>query len=178
MVIIGYQGIGKSTLAGVNKFIDLESGNFWIDSLDNDYLANLETPFRENYWYIPYCKIALHLSQQGYLVFTSSHKIVRNTFKKLMGRYPDEKIAVCYPSLNLKGFWIDRLQKRYNMTQLTKDYKALMNTKEMYDDNIKDLMEEDKFLHIPLTSTFYNLKEIILNRSMNVYTRRRTETGV
>lgn len=30
MIIIGYQGIGKSTLAHEdNKYIDLESGNFW-----------------------------------------------------------------------------------------------------------------------------------------------------
>lgn len=32
MIIIGYQGIGKSTLAKNSlKYIDLESGNFWIN---------------------------------------------------------------------------------------------------------------------------------------------------
>ena len=28
MIVIGYQGIGKSTLKG---YIDLESGNFWYN---------------------------------------------------------------------------------------------------------------------------------------------------
>lgn len=32
MIVIGYQGIGKSTLANKDlRFIDLESGNFWVD---------------------------------------------------------------------------------------------------------------------------------------------------
>lgn len=58
MIIVGYQGIGKSSLAGRDKkFIDLESGNFWIDGK------------RADDWYKPYCKIAEHLSQQGYYVF-------------------------------------------------------------------------------------------------------------
>ena len=52
MIIIGYQGIGKSTLAGKdNKFIDLESGNFWVNGE------------RVENWYIPYCQIAEHLSK-------------------------------------------------------------------------------------------------------------------
>ena len=57
MIISGYQGIGKSSLAGSHNCIDLESGNFWIDGV------------RDNDWYKPYCKIANHLSEQGYIVF-------------------------------------------------------------------------------------------------------------
>ena len=31
MIIIGYQGVGKSTLANKDdKFIDLESSSFWV----------------------------------------------------------------------------------------------------------------------------------------------------
>lgn len=58
MIFIGYQGIGKSTLAGYNRYIDLESGNFWINGK------------RDENWYIPYCNIAEHLSEQGYRVHT------------------------------------------------------------------------------------------------------------
>ena len=51
MIVIGYQGIGKSSLAGRNNiFIDLESGNFWVDGK------------RADDWYKPYCQIAEHLS--------------------------------------------------------------------------------------------------------------------
>ena len=67
MIIIGYQGIGKSTLANCNlNYVDLESSNFYIDGK------------RADDWYKPYCKIAEHLSQQGYYVFVSSHKVVRD----------------------------------------------------------------------------------------------------
>ena len=53
MIISGYQGIGKSTLAkNSNKYIDLESGNFWIDGE------------RQENWYKIYCKIAAHLSNK------------------------------------------------------------------------------------------------------------------
>ena len=64
MIYVGYQGIGKSSIAGKNKCIDLESGNFWVDGK------------RDENWYIIYCNIAQHLSEQGYNVFLSSHKLL------------------------------------------------------------------------------------------------------
>ena len=65
MIVIGYQGIGKSTISHASKgnFIDLESGNFWVDGK------------RDPEWFKPYCQIALHLHKQGYVVFTSSHEV-------------------------------------------------------------------------------------------------------
>lgn len=123
MIVIGYQGIGKSSLAGRNhRFIDLESGNFWVDGK------------RADDWYKPYCQIAEHLSQQGYIVFTSSHEVVREQLKN-----SNELIVVVYPSLELKSEWISKLQERYDRTGLQKDYKALMNAIDRYDDNIKEL---------------------------------------
>ena len=38
MILVGYQGIGKSTLAKEKvDIIDLESGNFWIPKTEDDY---------------------------------------------------------------------------------------------------------------------------------------------
>ncbi len=125
-IIIGYQGIGKSTLAGRDKFIDLESGNFWVDGK------------RAEDWYKPYCQIAEHLSAQGFTVFTSSHEVVR---KQL--RNSKEKVFVAFPSLELKDCWLEKLKLRWEETQLDKDYKAYMNALERYEDNIKELMEEE-----------------------------------
>lgn len=123
MIVIGYQGIGKSTIAGRNnKFIDLESGNFWVDGK------------RADDWYKPYCQIAEHLSQQGYIVFTSSHEVVRN---QLAGS--NEVVVLVFPSIELKDKWIAKLEKRYEKTGLEKDYKALMNAKDRYEENIKEL---------------------------------------
>lgn len=132
MIIIGYQGIGKSTLAGRNnRFIDLESGNFWVDGK------------RADDWYKPYCKIAEHLSQQGYIVFTSSHEVVRRQLKD-----SKEIIAVVCPSIELKDEWIAKLEKRYEASGLEKDYKALMNAKDRYEENIRELSESNYKYHI------------------------------
>lgn len=128
MIIIGYQGIGKSTLSGKNKCIDLESGNFWFYDLETYQKV------RYNDWYVPYCNIANHLSEQGYIVFTSSHEVVREELKK-----SKEKIYVVFPSIKLKDKWIEKLEDRYNQTGLDKDYKALMNAKDRYEENISEL---------------------------------------
>lgn len=155
MIVIGYQGIGKSTLAGRDhKFIDLESGNFWVDGK------------RADDWYKPYCQIAEHLSQQGYIVFTSSHEVVRKQLE-----YSKEVVVVVYPSLNLKNLWIDKLENRYRETGLEKDYKALMNAKDRYDDNIRELANSNFNFKIMLSKADYDLEASLnyfKNRDLNL----------
>ena len=149
MIVIGYQGIGKSTLAGRNnRFIDLESGNFWVDGK------------RADDWYKPYCKIAEHLSQQGYIVFTSSHEVVR---KQLANS--NETIVIVYPSVELKDEWIAKLEKRYEESGLEKDYKALMNAKDRYEENIKELSESSGYLmcKLALTAMDYDLEAALIH---------------
>ena len=147
MIVIGYQGIGKSTLAGRdNKFIDLESGNFWVDGK------------RADDWYKPYCQIAEHLSQQGYIVFTSSHEVVR---KQLDGSR--ELIVVVYPSVELKDKWIVKLERRHKESGLDKDYKALMNAKDRYEENIKELEMCSSFEKMCLTKIDYDLEAALIH---------------
>lgn len=126
MIIIGYQGIGKSTLAGKNnKYIDLESSNFAING--------------ERYcdWYKIYGNIAEHLSKQGYVVFTSSHEVVRNRFKE-----STEKVVVTFPSIDIKDEWINKLKARYVLSESDKDYRAYINAEQRYTENIEELMME------------------------------------
>lgn len=130
MIIVGYQGIGKSTLAGHYK--------------------------RSDDWYIPYCQMAVHLSQQGFTVFTSSHEVVRNQLKNY-----NEKVVVCYPSEELKTKWIEKLHDRWIRTSLDKDYKALANAEAMYSDNIKELENEKEFYHLVITDIDYDLKDLV-----------------
>ena len=150
MIVVGYQGIGKSTLAGRNnKFIDLESGNFWIDGK------------RADDWYKPYCKIAEHLSQQGYIVFTSSHEVVR---KQLA--HSNEVVVVVYPSVELKDAWINKLKDRFFRTNLEKDHKALMNSEDKYDENIKELQKYCNDHHaysLALTKMDYDLEAALIH---------------
>lgn len=126
MIIIGYQGIGKSTLAKSNlKYIDLESGNFFVDGV------------RADDWYKAYVQIAKHLSEQGYTVFVSSHKVVRDALKEI-----GVPVGACFPSTKLKDEWIDKLQKRYDESKLDKDYRALMNAKDRYVENINEMNDD------------------------------------
>lgn len=143
MIIIGYQGIGKSTLAGKRNCIDLESGNFWVDGK------------RDEKWYVPYCQIANHLSQQGFTVFVSSHEVVRKELEK-----SEEKVYVICPDLTLKYHWIAKLQTRWEATELDKDYKAYMNAVDRYSENIGELMNSG-FDVVVLDDMDYSLDGIV-----------------
>ena len=148
MIIVGYQGIGKSTLAkNSNKYIDLESGNFWIDGE------------RQDNWYKIYCKIAAHLSSQGYTVFVSSHSVVREELKKYS---VNEEIKCCFPKPSLEDEWVKKLEDRYNNSKLEKDYKAWQNAKLCYMSNIVDI-SNCGFEYILIESMDYDLKELIEN---------------
>lgn len=128
LIIVGYQGVGKSSCAGRDGCIDLESSNFFIDGE------------RAENWYIPYCQIALSLANQGYTVLVSSHKAVYEFLAKVP--LPDNvaKVVIVCPRIIHKELWINRLRERYQKTRLYKDFKALANAKERYEENIQELM--------------------------------------
>lgn len=131
MIISGYQGIGKSTLAARNwTYIDLESSSFWYECPETKQMV------RHSNWYDIYCNVAEHLSKQGYRVFVSSHQPVRDRLKK-----SSENVCVCAPSLELKDQWLDRLYTRFMESQLEKDYKAFANALNRYDENIKEIRD-------------------------------------
>ena len=144
MIIIGYQGIGKSTLSKADtRCIDLESGNFWVDGK------------RADDWYKPYCQIANHLSEQGYTVFVSSHEVVKKELEK-----SKELVCIIHPSIKLENVWVYKLAKRYAMTKLDKDRKAYLNAKDRYKDNITELMNSP-FVLYEIENMNYNLNDII-----------------
>lgn len=148
LIMIGYQGIGKSSCAGKNDCIDLESGNFWVDGE------------RSTNWYIPYCNIAMDLANQGYTVFTSSHKVVREQFASMCLLPNVGKVVVFCPESRFKTEWIQRLQDRYDKTRLDKDYKALMNAKDRYTENIRELFDSGFPVYYPAWMD-YNLMDYV-----------------
>lgn len=127
VIIIGYQGIGKSSLGGRNNCIDLESGNFFIGDK------------RADDWYIPYCQTALSLSEQGFTVFVSSHKVVVDFLKDVPLPENVSGVVIFCPQLWMKDEWIKRLEARYSRTGLRKDEKALLNARERYTEDIIEL---------------------------------------
>lgn len=148
LIILGYQGIGKSTLGGWSKCIDLESGNFFVG---NERAEN---------WYIPYCQIAISLANQGYSVFVSSHREVREFFSEASLPENVGGVAVICPGRTLRDEWIEKLQIRYDNSKLLKDYKALMNAKERFDDNIVELCSCGLKV-MQINAMDYNLKNYV-----------------
>lgn len=127
MIVIGYQGIGKSTLKEANfKYLDLQSEDFYVNEK------------RDENWYKVYCKIAEGFSAQGYTVFVSSHKEVRDELKNSA-----EKVVLCYPSPAIKDEWIVRLRDRYKATTLEHDFRAYRNAEKHFDEDIADLMKSE-----------------------------------
>lgn len=150
MIIIGYQGIGKTTLAARSlKYIDLESSNFWFDDPET------KERVRHSNWYEMYCNIAEDLSKQGYVVFVSSHQPVRERFSN-----STEYVIACVPSLVLKDQWIEKLKLRYEETGLEKDYKAYMNAEDRFTENVTEIMNSG-FDVILITDADYNLQDLI-----------------
>ena len=150
MIVIGYQGIGKSTLASRNlKYIDLESSNFWFDD------AETKQRVRHSNWYEMYCNVAEDLSRQGYVVFVSSHQPVRERLLK-----SEEYVVACVPSLDLKEQWIEKLHIRFKESGLDKDYKAYMNALDRFTENITEIINSG-FDALVINDMHYDLRNLI-----------------
>lgn len=148
-IISGYQGIGKSTLAKSDSgYIDLESGNFFVGGV------------RDSDWYIPYCQIAIHLAQQGYRVFVSSHAVVREHLASLPKTVD---LYTCFPSYNLHLPWLKKLEARYHSSGFEKDYRAWKNAETMYHKNIEELHRTKGFVPIVIHDINYWLPNLIEN---------------
>lgn len=150
MIIIGYQGIGKSTFCktyGISlRYLELESGLMKDPMNDNRRWDN---------WAEIYCNIALSLSDQHYMVFVSSHKAVQD----ILTHSKDEVIAI-YPSKTIKDEWIKKLLERYKNTGLKKDEIAWLDAKANYDSEI-DILENSPFTKATIYSMDYDLKNVI-----------------
>ncbi len=140
MIITGYQGIGKSTLAKTNdKIIDLESSCFWKYDLYDFEKKGEKT--RPDDWYVYYCQMAQYLSKQGYIVFVSCHPEVR----KFLSIHNQERFCAIFPSRSIKSDWLNRLRDRYEQSLSEKDLRALEHAEKFYDSDIARLWYECQY---------------------------------
>jgi len=145
MIIIGYPGIGKSTLARKDPR--------YIDLCPEDFIYNGSRP---EHWYVYYCNIAERLSKQGYIVFVASHETVR----RHLSAYSREKLLAVYPSITLKNEWIAMLKKRYEVSRSNKDERAYQRAKKEYLNDISALSLSG-IRHVEIWKMDYNLAELI-----------------
>lgn len=149
MIVSGYPGIGKSTLASKDpKYIDLESSIFWLrDEEGNKY--------RPDKWAELYCRTAEWLSKQGYVVFVACHPAVR---KRLA--WGEERFVLIFPNASLKEEWLEKLSNRYYETNSDKDRKAYDRAELNFFFDITQLLNCncERFV---IGHMNYNLQEII-----------------
>ena len=151
MIVIGYQGIGKSTCASkMPGFIDFESSNFKFDGK------------RDDNWYIIYCRVAVSLARQGYIVMVSSHECVRLELEKYN---PDDEytIAIICPHYTLRDQWIQRLWNRYTQDPSCKNYAAWIDAEKHFTDSILSMNKQVEFSTIYLNSMDYDLDKLIMS---------------
>lgn len=165
MIIIGYPGIGKTSVSGKeNSIIDLESSNFH----DKDQPHN---------WQETYCKVALDLSRQGFIVCISSHSSVYSTLARLCSCNNSDKIIFLYPdsSPEMRKSWVEKLETRYYDSRkidsnphriIEKNYLAWQHVKKHYYEDIANITEfkaplDHPFFKYRVMSMDYDLKEII-----------------
>lgn len=144
MIIIGYQGIGKTTLSKKeNGYLDFESSSFYSNG------------FRPKAWADYYCNAAEDFSRNGFNVFISSHKEVRNKLKK-----SKETVVAVIPSLELKESWINKLLDRYKTTLSEKDHRAYIYAKENFDESILGILNDCENVII-IESMDYDLDSLL-----------------
>ena len=149
MIFCGYQGVGKSSICNrKNGYIDFESSNFFVNEM------------RPNMWVDIYINQAVDLNNQGYDVFLSTHKALRNRLNEL-----NIDFTVITPCIDLKEQWIERLTKRYKYNPSIKNMKALNNAEACYEENVNDLCSESKVIMI--TNPEYDLKDFIEEYKLN-----------
>lgn len=135
MIIIGFPGIGKSSVTrayegdtNTTGYIDLESSNF----------------VKDGNWVKEYCGLAIDLDLQGYNVFVSSHKNVREYLAEKQDMFPD--IVEVFPSKELCDMWCQRLSRRYQDSPTEKNIRAFDYVRQNFDDAV-DEMEHDAIIH-------------------------------
>lgn len=180
MIIIGFPGIGKSSVASKSsehnayaQYVDLESSCFNLTNPTTNKVEKCKD------WEKFYITVAYHLAKQGKYVFVSNHPAVITeiiTRKQCDFTLDNIPIVFVYPSIDLKDKWIDRLQSRYDLSrtlipeEADKNEAALKGVKAHYDEWITDLDKRDvtdtsfyghNVYKIPLRTTSYRLEDVL-----------------
>lgn len=160
LIICGYPGIGKSSIAGWNNCIDLESSYF---SRDEKGFA-----LSSDDWVWKYCETALDLANQGFTVLISYHESVRNYLNEKARRHffiamprCNIPIVMVRPKPDMKEAWAIRLVNRYLQSGSDKDLRAFEDAMKYWETNTQK-MNGQRFTIYQLSSTDYDLRDCVL----------------
>lgn len=157
MIILGFPAIGKSSYQKDQmrcttwegpRCIDLESSNF----------------IKDQHWAESYANVALDLSNQGYDVFCSTHKIVREALLALKDEGKIDKLFIIYPSIEVYDNWCTRCKNRYYTTELEKDMRSFTRVQNFFQADVMELDDEvkaGKYTDAYVIDGPYNIAKII-----------------
>ena len=153
MILVGYYGIGKSTLCERNPtFIDLESKFFRDRGNDAGWLGGKKG--LNNYiWLIK------TFNDSKRHVFVSSDSEIRFALLNEEGINRDDIVYIC-PEKTLKDIWLSKLYKRWIDTSDKKDWFSYIHATKKYADDIES-MKRDHIKTIWIKDAEYDLNDLI-----------------
>lgn len=149
MIIVGYPGVGKSTLVQHKEnCIDLESSCFDKSNIN---------------WYKDYCNVAIDLHKQGNIVLVSNHELV---YKELGSKeeLKQSDLVFIFPCLQLGNDWIMKLKERYEKYSTKKNELAYLRARNNYLQDINSLIhfiKENNYRYCCIDSMLYQLDYIV-----------------
>lgn len=149
MIIVGYPGIGKSTLCQHREnCIDLESSCFDKSNIN---------------WYKDYCNVAIDLHKQRNIVLVSNHELV---YKELGSKdeLKQSDLVFIFPCLQLGDKWIMKLKERYEKYSTRKNELAYLRARNNYLQDINSLIhfiKENNYRYCCIDSMLYQLDYIV-----------------
>ena len=152
LIIIGYQGIGKSSYAQTStrkEAIDLESSLFYCEG------------HRPEEWEKIYCNVAMSLASNGYTIFISSHRNVINELIHSHSNDDNFSIVIVTPSHNLKDDWIAKLHYRYVNDNTDKNYRAYIDAQNNFTEEVNYLTSIKEFSCIQIDFMNYEFAKIV-----------------
>ena len=157
LIICGYPGVGKSSIAGWNNCIDLDSSWFSYDEEGNK-------KYPDDTWCVDYCDLAMRLASQGYTVLTSTHACVINELRdhKFVLDYKYKvKVVIFVPRSDMKKAWIERLVNRYIESDKDVDMRAFVGGIQYWDSKMATIRHSDFTVYCP-DSIDYDFRDYIL----------------
>lgn len=156
LIVCGYPGVGKSSIAGWNKCIDLESSWFSYDKEGNRIWPDEE-------WVGNYCSFAIDLAVQGYTVLLSTHQAVINQLREWKWLLDRDRVraVIFVPRSDMKKAWVERLVNRYIESDTDEDLRAFIGGIQYWDSKMLTIRHSDFPVYCP-DSIDYDFRNYVL----------------
>ena len=161
LIIAGYPGIGKTRYCGSHpEAVDFDSYSYKDLFGTKATLSDVKLPKN---WYEYYVEDAISLLDTHEVVFISTHKEVLKELDK-QSSAKGIPAVVLFPDRRLKGWWIDNLKIRKNVSNKLSDIRAYDHVQANFDldlNDIKEATEYSEMLGARITDKAYKLEDIV-----------------